>query len=324
MGIVRRLNCFDKHKIKEMISYLGTKDDLSEEIMSETFTMLQSCFPLKYKFLPESFILLEEKEIQGMITIIPTYGNPYKICITRLIFKQNNYDAGKQLIEFIAAKYGAKGAISFNVLIDESNDELYDLFVIGCGFRQCSTESLWKLKSIKPAALNQKLFRRCQKNDTKAVALLFNNEIISLYHPSLDRIKEEYQEPFFAGFYKCSKCRYVAENPQNNEITAYLSITTEDNFNFIIDILHNNGYEISYRDIINFALNEITRRKTVFYAFVKQKRYTKTSDKLEEYLKSVNADLIQTQRVLVKDFYRQIKQDKPVLQVNNGMVWLNR
>ena len=323
MGTIRRLNCFDRHRIKEMISYLGTKDDFSGEIMRETFIMLQSFFPLKYKFLPESFILLDENEIQGLITIVPAYGNPYKISITRLIFKQNNYDAGKRLTEFVIAKYGAKGAVSFNVLVDDSHEELFDLFVSGCGFRQCSSESLWKLTDTKAITVHNKLFRCCQKNDAEGAALLFNNEIISLYHPSLDRTKEEYQDPFFAGFSGSYKNRYVAEN-SNGEIIGYISVTTQDNFNFIIDLSLNSGYEINYGDVIDFALSEISRRKNSFCVFVKQKRYTQNADKLEEYLKSKNAELVQTQRVLVKDFYRPVKQNEPVLQVNNGIVWLNR
>ena len=90
--------------------------------------MLSALLPLKYRVLPESYILLENGEIQGLITVVPTYGNPYKINITRLIFKQNFYEAGKQLIDFVIARFGALGAVSFNVMIDESHEELVDLF----------------------------------------------------------------------------------------------------------------------------------------------------------------------------------------------------
>ncbi len=315
MSTIRRLNCFDRPKIRKMISYLGGEDEFSKALMREAFVMLSAVLPLKYRFLPESYILLDDGEIQGLITIVPTYGNPYKINITRLIFKQNYYEVGKQLIEFVLARFGAKGAISFNVMVDESHDELVELFRSGCGFRQCSCECLWKLENTKSHNINSHLFRYCQKSDAKAVARLFNGELVSLYRPSLDRTKEEYQEPFFAGFSSSYKNRYVMEEPAKGRIIGYLSITTEDNLNFIIDLSTNDGYEISYDDILDFALGEISRRKTVFYAFVKQKKYTKTSENLENYLRAHNADLIQTQLVLVKDFYRPIKQSENILQV---------
>ena len=315
MGTIRRLNCFDRPKIKKMISYLGGEDEFSKALMREAFVMLHAFLPLKYKFLPETYILLENDEIQGLITIVPTYGNPYKINITRLIFKQNDSDVGNQLTEFIIARYGAKGAISFSVLVDECHDELLELFMDGCGFRQCASECLWKLENTHSENYNPNLFRYCQKSDTKAVARLFNGELIPLYRPSLDRIKEEYLEPTFAGFSPGYKNRYVMEEPTKGRIIGYLSISTEDNLNFVIDISLNSGYEVNYDNILDFALSEISRRKTIFYAFVKQKRYTKRSEGLEEYLKSKNADLIQTQLVLVKDFYKPVKQTENILQV---------
>lgn len=315
MSTIRRLNCFDRPKIKKMISYLGSENEFSKALMREAFVMLSALLPLKYRVLPESYILLENGEIQGLITVVPTYGNPYKINITRLIFKQNFYEAGKQLIDFVIARFGALGAVSFNVMIDESHEELVDLFRSGCGFRQCSCECLWKLENTSSENHNPHLFRYCQKSDAKAVSRLFNGELVSLYRPSLDRTKEEYQEPTFAGFANAYKNRYVMEEPAKGRIIAYLSITTEDNVNFIIDLSTNDGYDISYDDILDFALGEISRRKTVFYAFVKQKKYTKTSEKLENYLRTNNADLIQTQLVLVKDFYRPIKQSENILQV---------
>ena len=95
MTIIRRLNCFDAPKIKKMIAYLGNDDKFSRAILTEAFYSIHSVLPLKYMFLPESYILLENNEILGLISVSPTSGNPYKINITRLIFKQNMYDIGK-------------------------------------------------------------------------------------------------------------------------------------------------------------------------------------------------------------------------------------
>ncbi len=315
MTRIRKLFCFDYPKIEKMVSYLGAEehDRFLKMIMEEPAGILNNLLPLPYKFKAESYILLEGDEILGLITVEPTAGNPYKINITRLVFKQDFYNVGKQLIEFIIAKYGAKGAHCFMVYVDISHDELCTLFVEGCGFRQCSYENLWKLDNFFPQNPSAANFRPCQNDDTKAVARLYNGELNNLYKPSMERIPSEYSESLFAGFNKYYKNRYVLEGGEN--IIAYLSITTVDNLNFIIDISTNNGYQFDYDEILNFGLGEIRRRKSHFTAFLKHRQYAKNADILEEYLHSRNLNCIQTQCVFVKDFYKPVKEAESVLKV---------
>jgi hypothetical protein len=312
---IRRLTCFDAPKIKKMISYLGNDEKLSSAITIDAFAILHGILPLKFKFLPESFILLKDNEILGLITIIPTNGNPYKINITKLIFKQNMYEVGKQLVEFVIARYGAKGAISFIVTVEQSHDELLELFMQGCGFRQCSYENLWKLENFSPETTSKSAFRCCQNSDAKQVARLYNAELKNLYRPSLERLKSEYVEPIFAGLSNVYKNRYVLEEPEKERIIAYLSITTSDNYNFIIDMSLNDAYNIPYDEVINFAIAEISSRKSKFCAFLKHRQYTKNADNLEKYLHERNLNCIQTQCVLVKDFYKPIKQAESAIQI---------
>jgi hypothetical protein len=56
-------------------------------------------------------------------------------------------------------------------------------------------------------------------------------------------------------------------------------------------------------------LCEIDRKKRAFYPIIKQKKYIKDSEKLENYLKSKNYTPIQTKQILVKDFYKPVKQE---------------
>ena len=317
MTRIRKLNCFDLAKLKKMISYLGSdeSEQFLKAFLNEPSGMLNSILPLKYKFLNESYILLDGKEILALITIEPTIGNPYKINITKLIFQNNLYDAGKQLIDFVLSKYSAKGATSFSVAVDECHDELLKLFTDGCGFRQCASETLWKVE--KPDSLINSAvgFRPFNNGDAKAVCKLYNGELETIYKTSLERLKNEFKDPVLGGYTKFYKNRYILEEPVKNRIIGYLSITTSDNTNFIIDFLTNNGYEISYDDIIKYAISEIDRRRSVYYTFIKQKNYTKNSEQLGEYLKSKGYAPIQTQIILVKNFYRPIKSPENALQV---------
>lgn len=317
MTRIRRLNCFDIPKISKMIEYLESDDGLrfKRDLTHEALMALHILLPLKYKFIPESFVLEDRGEIHGIITIEPFVGNPYKINITRLIFGNNFYDVGRQLVEFVIARYGAKGATSFHVTVDSSHEELLQLFMQGCGFRQCSYENLWKLENFVPETEICAGFRVCQNSDARAVAKLYNSELKVHFRPSLERIKHEYTEPVFCGLTNCYKNRYVLEEPLKKRVIAYLSVTTSDNRNFILDMSLNDGYQIPYDEIINFALSEISRRKSDFTAFVKHRQYTKNADKFEEYLHSRNLNCIQTKCVLVKDFYKPLKQQENALQV---------
>ncbi len=317
MTRIKRLTCFDIPKIKKMAEFFGSDDSdrFTKDLRNEAVRTLHTYVPLKYKFLPESYIMLEKDNILGMITVLPTMGNPYKIAITRLIFVNNLYDVGRQLVEFVIARYGALGAISFSVTIDNSHDELFKLFMNDCGFRHCSCENLWKVENFDYKDYLPANFRVCQNSDAKKVSDLYNSELTSLYKPALVRIKTEFKEPFFEGITNFYKNRYVLEEPNHKRIIAYLSITTSDNTNFILDISTSSGYEISYDGILSFAVREISSKKSNFYIFVKQKKYTNTSERFEEYLKSKGYSCIQTQNVLVKDFYRPIKQTENVLKV---------
>lgn len=315
MSIIRRLNCFDAPKIKKMISYLGTDVKFSRALSVDIFLMLHSLLPLKYQFTQESYILLENNEILGLITVAPTVGNSYKLNITKLIFKQNLYDVGKRLVEFVVAKYGAKGAKSFIVTVEQCHQELLDLFLIGCGFRQCSYENLWKLDNFVPQTSQTASFRYCQNSDAKQVARLYNAELKPLYKTSLQRVKNEFMEPFFAGFSQNYKNRYVLEESVKNRVIGYLSLTTNDNYNFIIDLSLNDAYNISYDEVINFALSQISCRKSKFCAFLKHRQYANNADIFEKYLHERNLNCVQTQCVLVKDFYKPIKQDEKILEV---------
>lgn len=317
MTRIRKLNCFDYTKLKKLISYLGSAEGeiFSKALLNEPFGLVNSILPLKYKFLNESYILLDGKDILGLITIEPAIGNPYKINITRLVFQNNLYEAGKQLIDYVTTKYSAKGATSFIVAVDECHDELLRLFSDGCGFRQCASETLWKIENFEKPQNVPCGFRPFNNNDAKNVCRLYNSEIETIYKASLERIKQEFEDPILGGYTNFYKNRYVLEEPLRNRIIGYLSITTSDNNNFIIDFITNDGYEISYDDILKYAISEIDRRRSVYYPFVKQKNYTKTTDKLGEYLKQKNYTPIQNQIILVKHFYKPVKTTENAIQV---------
>lgn len=301
---IRRLTYFDYQKLKKMVSYLCSdgNDRLAKSIMNEAFGVLNAMLPLSLKFKPESFILIDDGEILGLITILKTPGNYEKINITKLIFKDNMYDVGKKLVDFVVNKYGAKGARSFVVTIDECHDELFNLFINGCKFRQCASETLWKMEKPVPEKVSLP-WRYAQSSDAKQIAQLYNSELINIYKPSLVRHEKEFKESFFGGFREYNKIRYVLGD---ENISGYFSITTSDNLNYILDITFQSGYDYDYEQIINVMLCEIAQKKRAFYPLIKQKKYIKDSDRLENFLREKGCVPIQTQQILVKDFYKPV------------------
>lgn len=308
--IIKRLNYFDTLKLKKLMPYISTDNNISltNSIAQELLSILNNALPLNLKFQPETFIVIDKDSIQGLITVCPTQGNPAKVNITALVFRDNNYEIGRGLVEFVIHRFGAKGASTFTVSVDVCHQELLDLFVNQCGFRQCSSEILWK---IPPREINKNSkfrWRTAQKSDGKQIAQLYNSEVNSVFKPSLLRSEKEFEPLFFAGFEQCYKNRYLTE--ECGKIIGYYSISTYDNVNFIFDITVCGGYELDYGEIIDKMLCEVASHRKVYYAFVKQKCYLKDSESFGAYLNSQGFQPVQTHSILVKDFYKPVQVEQ--------------
>lgn len=314
---IRKTNYFDRFKLKKMISFLSSDaiNHYTKVFMNFPFNTIHDLLPLSLKFLSESYVIEENKEIIGMVTVSPTTGNPFKLSISRLFLEHDYFNAGKQLIEFVISKYGAKGASSFIAKIDDSYDELLHLFTEGCGFRQCSSEQLWKMNSIRFSKSDNSFFRPFKNSDAKAVTMLFNDSIITHFKHSVSRTKNEYLEPIFKGLKNDYKFKYVIEDENLKTVKAYFSLTTGDNLNYILDVTTSPWYNYSWDDILDFTINQISKRQRDFCLFVKVKKYTTTAESFEKYLFEKDFKCVQNQLVLVKDFYKLVKETQPLHRV---------
>lgn len=314
---IRKTNYFDKSKLKKMISFLGTDaiNHYTKVFMNFPFNLIHNLLPLNLKFLPESYVIEENKEIIGMVTVAPTAGNPFKLDINRLFLEQDYFNAGKQLIDFVISKYGAKGASNFVAKIDDSYDELLELFSEGCGFRQCSSEQLWKMDTIRFSKTENTFFRPFKNSDAQATAMLFNDTVITHFKHSLSKTKQEYQEPLFQGLAEETRFKYVIEDENLKTLKAYFAFSTFDNTNYILDITMSPWYDCSLDDILNFTINQINKRQKDFSLFVKLKKYTTTAETHEQYLLEKGFKCVQNQVVLVKDFYKLVKETPPLQKI---------
>lgn len=308
MRKIRKLNFFDKPKLKKIMTFLQTNGGTEFlDLMTNVFPgHLHYLLPLKYKFLNESYILTEDKNILGLITTKTFSGNPYKINIAQLMFRENNYEFAQQMIEFVIAQYGALGAQTFFALIDEKFSELVNLMLNNCGFRQCSSEQIWEVTKKRYKKPKTLVCRRFRKSDAKSIADVYNDSLLTHFKPTLTRVEKEFSEGYCKGLKYQTEYRYVIED--NSNIIGYFKITTPDNQNYTVDFNYSNGYEIDFDNIMYLVKREIIKRQRDFKLFVKLKNYINTNDAQRTYFEHKGFKCLNTKILLTKDFYKPVKE----------------
>ena len=292
--------------MQEMISFLNNRDTYINRIMFNPLIPLHHLLPLRFKFLPESYVLKEKKEIKGLITVAPSRCPTRKMEIQRLFFEENAYDVAAELIQYVVSKYKAMGTASFIVKVDDYLPELLRLFVSKCGFSQISYEKLWKIPEVN-YEYNKKDFRPFRNTDSPTVSALYNESLLPHFRPLLSKNAKEFKEVYFKGLSYFSEYKYVIINRKSKNIVCYISIQTSDNENFIVDIVQSSWVDIDIDAIIAFANNQIKKRISRYNLYIKTKKYTQLGEKYEQEFKSRNFECVQNQIVLTNSSAKIIK-----------------
>lgn len=308
MRKIRKLYYFDKKRMQEMISFLNNRDKYINHIMFNPLIPLHHLLPLRFKFLPESYVLKDKKEIKGLITVAPSRCPLKKMEIQRLFFEDNCYDDAGELIQFVVSKYKAMGATSFVVKIDDFLPELVRLFVAKCGFSQISYEKLWKIGKFE-AEFNKKDFREFRNSDAQTVANLYNESLLPHFRPLLSRDAKEFKEIFFKGLSYFSEYKYVIEDKNSKNITCYLSIQSADSENFILDVIQSSWVELDICAVIGFAKAQIAKRQKNFNLYIRTKKYTQLGERDEKYFMENKFECVQNQVVLTNSSARIIREN---------------
>ena len=291
-----------------MISFLNNRDKYINHIMFNPLIPLHHLLPLRFKFLPESYVLKDKKEIKGLITVAPSRCPLKKMEIQRLFFEDNCYDDAGELIQFVVSKYKAMGAASFVVKIDDFLPELLKLFVAKCGFSQISYEKLWKIGEFE-SEFNKKDFREFRNSDAQTVANLYNESLLPHFRPLLSRDAKEFKEIFFKGLSYFSEYKYVIEDKSSKNITCYLSIQSADSENFILDVIQSSWVELDICAVIGFAKAQIAKRQKNFNLYIRTKKYTQLGERDEKYFMENKFECVQNQVVLTNSSARIIREN---------------
>ena len=308
MSKIRKLYFFDKDNTREMMSFLNdsTNDTYINHIMFSPLISLHHILPLKFKYLPESYVLKEGKEIKGLVTVAPSRHRARQMEIQRLLFEENSYDVASELIQYVVSKYKAMGTASFIVRVDDYLPELVRVFIARCGFSQISYEKLWNIKKV-AGDYNPKLFREFENSDGKSVTELHNDELLTHFIPLLGKTVKDFKDSPFKGMSYYTEYKYVMEDSKSKNIAAYITIRTGDNENYVVDIIRSSWTDADIGGIIAFAQNEVQKRKKQFNLYVKTKKYIKSGEKDEQEFLERGFECVQNKIVLTNSSAQIIK-----------------
>ena len=310
MSKIRKLYYFDKKNAQEMISFLNNNvnDNYINHVMFNPFLPLHHLLPLKFKFLPESFVLKEGKSLKGLITIAPTKCRYKKMEIQKLFFEENSLTDEAELVQFAVSKYKAMGASSILVKVDDYLPDLLTLFVSKCGFSQISYEKLWRINKFIDTPFDKREFRSFRNSDAKAVTNLYNDSLLPHFRPLLGKEVREFKENLFKGLSYYSEYKYIIEHKKTKAVIGCISIQTSDNENYVIDIIQTSWVNLDINAIINYASYQIKKRKKRFGLFVKTKRYTSLGENYEKQFVQNGFECVQNQIVLTNSSARVLRE----------------
>lgn len=310
MSRIRKLYYFDKKKAQEMISFLNDSamDKYINRIMFNPFMFLHHFLPLKLKFLPESYVLKDNKEIKGLITVAPAKCRYKKMEIQKLFFEEDSYSIASDLVQYVVSRYKAMGAFSIMVKVDDYLPELLSMFVSKCGFSKISYEKLWRVDKFSEAKYNKKDFRIFRNSDAQVVANLYNDSLLPHFRPLLSREVREFKENLFKGLSYYTEYKYVIEDRKTKNIVGCISIQTLDNENYIVDFVQSSWIDIDIDAVLHFASNKIKKRKNKFGLFVRTRRYNNLGDRLETKFLENGYKCVQNQIVLTNSSARILKE----------------
>lgn len=310
MSKIRKLYYFDKKNAQEMISFLNNSvyDNYINHIMFNPFILLHHFLPLRFKFLPESYVLKDKKDIRGLITVAPISRHIKKMEIQKLLFEEGARGDAIELVQYVVSKYKAMGAVSIMVKVDDYLPDLITMFISKCGFSQISYEKLWRINKFVDAEYDKKEFREFRNSDAQMVANLYNESLLPHFRLLLSQEVREFKEALFRGLSYFSEYKYIIEDKKSKNIVGALNIKTSDNENFVVDIIQTSWIEIDINSILAFASDQIKKRKKRFGLFVRTKRYTSFGEVLEKQFMENGFECVQNQIVLTNSSARILKE----------------
>ncbi len=322
MAKIKQFNILHFNKVKKMLSDIFPQEKIS---LIRTLTgcpadIIQPLLPLALRKTPESYIAInEDNEVKAVITLDAAKGNRRKWYIKRLFLDKNSFTEGKQLIDFSVAKYGALGADTFCVLIDENDETSQSIFSKMCGFRLCSREILWKMNNFEicSTTYSQDNFEKLKITESSKIASFYNDCISPHFRFSLEKDAAEFISQCNHIFICRQSISKIFLKDKSENIFAYAEVQLSGNNDRIIDLIVAKPYEEEYLPILQSIVNCLKNKVSNIY--VLNRNYMSCAKTYEDILTANDFEKIQSKILLVKDFYKPIKNNENI--VNPALIF---
>ena len=299
-----------------MISFLNNDDVFFTDISFSPMVVLNHLLPQRYKFMPESYVLKDKKNIRALITVAPSKNPLKQLEIHKLLFQENNYHEAEELIQYVVSKYKANGVVSFIVKIDDYLSDLIRLFIAKCGFSQISYEKLWMNKEYNSYTFeelsekyNSKMFRGYRGSDVSVVSNMYNEQLLPHIRPLLGKDVKDFKDSFYAGLRYYTEYKYVYRDKNTKNIHAFLFIRSVDNTNFVLDIIQSSWDDINLDELLAFAYAQVKKRTQKAKLYIKSKKYIQQYEKYEKELIDKNFECVQNKAILTNSSAKIIKNE---------------
>ena len=321
MAKIRSFNLFNSSALKNLKIYLDEEN--SFDFLNKFFCAVNTILPLSMKFTEDIYVAEENNKIKGAIGISLRKNNPCKCKINRLLLDENSYKVGEQLINYVAAKYGAKGVETVEVDITPNKHDIIDMFSKACGFRYCLDYKIYKIRTnfYKNHHISHEnlIFRPFKQSDSKNIADLFNQNIQIYYKFPLSKIKNEFEDALLKGLDNKSVFKYILEDKFLKQIRGYIQIETTNNNDFLMELTILPSFEQYFKDMVSFGVSQISKRASKYNLYLRNNGFHTNANEIEQHLKEFDNELIDTKMIFVKDFYKPIKEEEKGL--NAGMIY---
>ena len=316
MAKIRRFNISHFKKVQKMVSSISPDEKISYSgtILGGLVDIFQDFMPLALRKSPESYIVVNENnDVKAFITIEVTKGNKHKWFVKQLFLDKNSFDEGKQLIGYVVAKYGALGADTFCVLIDENDETSAELFSKRCGFRLCSREVVWHAPDFDlNTNYNWSDFCKLSNFEAKKVASFFNDGILPHFRFSLEQDIDEFKTPILKNPFKKYPKNFILKN-KDKSILAYLEYHFVNQRDFLVDLIVTKPFEDEYLPILKSVISHLKTIVPNGNIFVLNRNYMTSAKPFEDVLCGCGFEKMQIKMLLVKDFYKPLKTEEPIV-----------
>ena len=318
MAKIKQFNIFYHQKVSKMLSYISPEEKLPflSTLVSFIPNSIQDFLPLFLRNKKASFIAInDENFVKAFISIEAAEGNDKKWFIKKLFLDRNSFDEGKQLIDYIVTKYGAIGADTFCVLVDEFDETTAGLFSKMCGFRLCSREILFRAENFDRVdsknLIDEGCFENFKNSVAQKVAELYKDSLFPHFRFSLEKDANEFKTSILKILKRETTQKYILKD-KNENIFGYANVETLFNKTKTIDLILAKQFESDYFTILKSLFWYTKKTYPDYEILVLCRNYLSSSKVYEKFLKENGFVPIQIKLLFVKDFYKPIQDSETI------------